>query len=343
MSDQGFADQLRQIAAAVSGSQASFVTVENNLRRVDERIRARLKAAELAAAANRNWAAERSREVAAVAEQGRELLPDAIDPGSEQPATVLATAADPRAGLLAALDKAQTGVNGIRDGGQGFAGWRKRRAAIMRGIAILLLLLMILLGILYFWRTMQSRAEQSAATQTAVAATAAPTLTAGAIASGATRKAEQTTVAMITRETEEAEVQQLTIEAEATTPPPTPQPPTRTPRPPPTPGPTPTSLPPGAIVCPGAFPTRLTVGGRARVINYQLNVRSGPGTNHSVVRRLDPGRNLDVLDGPVCDNGQLWYYILSEEIVPRDGSEPYRAEGWLVEESGETYFLEPLQ
>lgn len=110
-----------------------------------------------------------------------------------------------------------------------------------------------------------------------------------------------------------------------------------------TPSPTPSLSPsPTSFACPGAFPTRVTAGGRARVINYQLNVRAGPGTDFAVVRRLDVGRTMDILDGPVCDDGQLWYFILSEEIVPRDGSGPYRAEGWLIEESDDEYYLEPI-
>ncbi len=103
-----------------------------------------------------------------------------------------------------------------------------------------------------------------------------------------------------------------------------------------------TATPTQAVVsCPGALPARLGVGDTARVINYQLNVRSGPSTDEPIVRRLDVGRTMEVLDGPVCDDGQLWYYIRSETIRPRDGSQPYQAEGWLVEESDGDYYLEP--
>lgn len=98
---------------------------------------------------------------------------------------------------------------------------------------------------------------------------------------------------------------------------------------------------PAPVSCPGALPTRLVIGDTAQVINYQLNVRSGPGTRYSIARRLDVGRTMEVLDGPVCDDGQLWYYIRSEVIRPRDGSQAYQAEGWLVEESDGQYYLEP--
>jgi serine/threonine-protein kinase len=102
------------------------------------------------------------------------------------------------------------------------------------------------------------------------------------------------------------------------------------------------SASPTLVSCPGALPTRLAVGDTARVINYQLNVRAGPSTSDPIVRRLDPDRTMEILDGPVCNGGQLWYYILSETIRPRDGSQPYQAEGWLVEESGGAYYLEPV-
>lgn len=99
---------------------------------------------------------------------------------------------------------------------------------------------------------------------------------------------------------------------------------------------------PSPITCPGALPTRLEAGGRARIINYQLNVREGPGTRFAIVRRLDVGRTMDIVAGPECDGGQLWYKIISDKVVPRDGSPPYRAEGWLVEESDDVYYLEPI-
>ena len=98
---------------------------------------------------------------------------------------------------------------------------------------------------------------------------------------------------------------------------------------------------PGAISCPGAFPTRLAVGDTARVATFQINVREGPGAAYSIVRRLDGNRTMEILDGPVCDDGQLWYYIRSEIIRPRNGSEPYQAEGWVAEESDDEYLIEP--
>ena len=77
------------------------------------------------------------------------------------------------------------------------------------------------------------------------------------------------------------------------------------------------------------------------MINYQLNVRSGPSTQNSIVSRLSIDRTVTILDGPQCDDGQLWYYIKSDEYTNSAGVK-VSVEGWSVEESGDTYFLEPL-
>jgi uncharacterized protein YraI len=93
-------------------------------------------------------------------------------------------------------------------------------------------------------------------------------------------------------------------------------------------------------VCVGALPTRLSVGDKASVVNYQINVRSGPGTNFGVENTLLPGRLVDIVGGPECNDGQLWYQIKSEPFTNSAG-ERIQVEGWSVEESDGTYFLEP--
>lgn len=108
------------------------------------------------------------------------------------------------------------------------------------------------------------------------------------------------------------------------------------------PRPTTTPRPQSSINCPGAFPTRLSIGGKARVITYQINVRSGPSAGYSRVNRLLPGRIVTVLDGPECDDGQLWYHIISDPFVARDTGQTITVEGWAAEESGSQYFLEPV-
>lgn len=344
MNDWEFTDKLRRITAAISLARASHITRSDSLRRVDEAANARLQAAEQTVADKRQWADKQLKEVTTVADQGSRLLPGKLEPIDEPPPPASLTAA-PAAGLEGAVDKAQTQVGEIRAWSQKLEGWRKRRSTIIKALLILLLIV-IAFGLLWLRRMNHDSAEQSTVMQTVVALAVASTQTAVPLMPAqelmATEEAPPPGQSDGTTTSDRAigENNSIEVTLPSTL---TRAPSTRTPRPPPTSGPTPTSLPPGAIVCSGASPTRLTVGRRARVINYQLNVRAGPGTHHKVVRRLDPGRTVDVLDGPVCDDGQLWYYILSEEIVPRDGSSPYRAEGWLVEESGDTYFLEPLQ
>jgi hypothetical protein len=105
-----------------------------------------------------------------------------------------------------------------------------------------------------------------------------------------------------------------------------------------TPSATPTIAP--LPVCEGALPTRLSVGDKARVINFQINVRSGPGTNFGVVNTLLPGRQVDIVEGPECNDGQLWYHIISE-LFTNSAGDQIQVEGWSVEESDDTYFLEP--
>ena len=84
------------------------------------------------------------------------------------------------------------------------------------------------------------------------------------------------------------------------------------------------------------------MGSRAKIINYQLNIRSGPDTQHSVTNRLSIGREVTVLEGPQCSNGQLWYYIITDEFTNNAGVK-IRVEGWGVEESGDIYFLAPTE
>jgi uncharacterized protein YgiM (DUF1202 family) len=133
-------------------------------------------------------------------------------------------------------------------------------------------------------------------------------------------------------------------------------PPTVTPVPTNTPTPTSTPVPPTPTFtstptitptitptpeCVGASPTRLSVGGRAIVINFQLNVRSNPGTQYSLINRLAINRKVTIVDGPQCNDGQLWYHIVSDDFTNSAGTQ-VQVEGWSVEESGGAYFLGPI-
>jgi type II secretory pathway pseudopilin PulG len=349
MSDNSFQAQQQLVAAALRESQAAFVARNEGRRQADELTAARLAAAEKTLAARRQWVEGEIGAVAETVEQGLARAPQEIVAGyTPAPPPAESLSPDLRGGLQAARRDAGAALAGIKDGGRALLAWQARRASLLTGAGIAALVLVAAVALLIGGRFIQQRAATTRATEEAAAAITGEALTAQADTAAAEDPTEEddppATPANATDEgTPPATTQQEVALAETETPVTgTPQPASRTPRPPPTPGPTPTSQPPGAIVCPGALPTRLAVGGRARVINYQLNVRAGPGTHFSIVRRLDPGRTMDILEGPVCDEGQLWYRMISEEVVPRDGSPPYRAEGWLVEESGGTYYLEPI-
>lgn len=98
-----------------------------------------------------------------------------------------------------------------------------------------------------------------------------------------------------------------------------------------------------ALDCPGAFPTRLQIGDRARVVaSPQVQVFEGPGTRFSLVeyKYLRQGREVAILEGPVCDGGMLWWRADSGVITLSNGGYG-QVIGWIPEESGNQWMLEP--
>jgi hypothetical protein len=146
----------------------------------------------------------------------------------------------------------------------------------------------------------------------------------------------------------ELPTQEITGAAATTTPTQTPFPtqtllPTATVTEAPSPTGPPTNTPPNTPipVCEGASPTQLEIGGRAAVINYQLNVRTGSGTTFPLVNRLQVGRLVTITDGPRCSERMLWYYIVADDFTNSQG-QVVHTEGWSIEESGDEYFLSPI-
>jgi serine/threonine-protein kinase len=95
--------------------------------------------------------------------------------------------------------------------------------------------------------------------------------------------------------------------------------------------PTPTPVP---FLCPRALPTRLTVGDVGIVSDDDprpLNVRTSAGLNSARQGQIVVGARFQVLNGPICSDGSVWYRV-------RYGS---LSEGWIAEGSGSTYFVEP--
>ena len=92
------------------------------------------------------------------------------------------------------------------------------------------------------------------------------------------------------------------------------------------------SLAAPAIMCPGAPPPRLTVGGQARVTftdGTPLRVRATPGG--SIITQLPEGTVIQVIGGPQCQGQYTWWQIQTTDGI----------QGWSAEGDMESYYLEP--
>jgi len=93
--------------------------------------------------------------------------------------------------------------------------------------------------------------------------------------------------------------------------------------------------PPAVIVCPGAPKTRLQKNGYlfgSTTSSTSNNVRSSPGTGANVLGLLQPGKAAQVVDGPLCVEGYVWWKIrlLTGTLT-----------GWTAEGKGSEYWLVP--
>ena len=90
-----------------------------------------------------------------------------------------------------------------------------------------------------------------------------------------------------------------------------------------------------AVSCPGAPPSRLKVSSHAVVSNISRNiltVRAGVGETAEELFYLEPGNQVNIVNGPICLDKQLWWQVRIDQ-----GNF-----GWVPEsrENGE-YLLEP--
>lgn len=106
----------------------------------------------------------------------------------------------------------------------------------------------------------------------------------------------------------------------------------------PTPSPALTTAPPDNpwLACSGSYLSRLHVGDRASVAlkpPLANRVRSEPGTNGTIIGRIQPGEEMTILDGPACENGWVWWRVQAKEggLI-----------GWTSEGDSENYWLVPL-
>lgn len=90
-----------------------------------------------------------------------------------------------------------------------------------------------------------------------------------------------------------------------------------------------------AELCPNVPLPRLIAGERART-TYEdprrpLRVRTLPGLNGEVIDQMKSGELVEVIDGPICNDSYLWWFIDNGKI-----------RGWSAEGIEEFYYMEPL-
>jgi hypothetical protein len=77
------------------------------------------------------------------------------------------------------------------------------------------------------------------------------------------------------------------------------------------------SVPRTELYCPQPVPARLQLGGFASVSTdppvTPNNVRSAPGINQELIGTIDPGRGMEILEGPVCNNSLQWWKVQAFE------------------------------
>ena len=96
----------------------------------------------------------------------------------------------------------------------------------------------------------------------------------------------------------------------------------------------------GQQICGISAASRLEVGDSAQVTPIAaesaaqgLRLRSGASTSNEEITVLEAGTTLQILEGPVCENGLNWYRV----TVVATG-----VEGWAAEALGQAYYIEPV-
>jgi Tol biopolymer transport system component len=87
-----------------------------------------------------------------------------------------------------------------------------------------------------------------------------------------------------------------------------------------------------ATPCPASLSPRLMAGGRGRVLPGQPNyVRAVASIKYEPIGRIGAGEQFDVVDGPICAENYVWWFIKAGTLV-----------GWTAEGDGTTDWLESL-
>jgi hypothetical protein len=92
-----------------------------------------------------------------------------------------------------------------------------------------------------------------------------------------------------------------------------------------------------APACRGLLPTRLKINGFAYVSTdppIPNRVRSGPGKSYEVVGQINPGKGMEIIDGPRCANGMVWWQVVEFGTGLL---------GWTAEGDQDGYWLVPCK
>ncbi len=99
----------------------------------------------------------------------------------------------------------------------------------------------------------------------------------------------------------------------------------------------PTSFSMQTPACRGLLPTRLKVNGFAYVSTdppLSNRVRSGPGKNYQVIGMIQPGKGMEIIDGPHCADGMVWWQVVEFGTGLL---------GWTAEGDADGYWLVPCE
>jgi hypothetical protein len=84
--------------------------------------------------------------------------------------------------------------------------------------------------------------------------------------------------------------------------------------------------------CPGSLPPRLVVGELGLVTPGDANnVRSAASSSAELIAQIPAGDTFIILEGPVCSDGYTWWKVDHKGL-----------EGWTVEGTADSYWLEPV-
>jgi hypothetical protein len=98
-----------------------------------------------------------------------------------------------------------------------------------------------------------------------------------------------------------------------------------------------TSTPDVWVNCNADYVSRLKVGDNAFVSDtppLSNRLREGPNVNRKIIGYIDPGERVEILKGPSCSNGWVWWRVKSL----KDGEV-----GWTSEGDEDNYWLVPTR